>query len=376
MKKLDSQESSGKEKVLNIEEDLTNMLEKLMMEDGEDKLTSSSQSTSMLVEEEETPVFGDSRIMKRERSTQKKLVERVVERVPKKYKTSAHLSGGLSLNQEELKWKSSVQQQIITPMTSPIQIVRGMNTCPEFKLNYNNCLNMSNNNSLLAYQEENFPNFISPNFYSSFRGKFSYLIQNYNGSKLLQQSLANSDPQIISLIFEEIKFAIPSLIRHQYGNYFIQKFFLLLNQKMRLDFLNCITQHFFAICSDNIGNYPLQTIIESLISFEEQQMIVNALKGPGMVEKLAKDINAVHVLEKIITVFRENRINFLYHFLIENFVSLAINQNGLGLIKKTIIHSGLFATKKKIQKILMENFLFLIQNIYGNYSIQVAIEVS
>jgi len=59
-----------------------------------------------------------------------------------------------------------------------------------------------------------------------------------------------------------------------------------------------------------------------------------------------------------------------------NFVQLANNSNGLGVVKKTIIHAKSVAMKESIRNALLENSRLLIQNPYGNYSIQVALDVS
>ena len=54
---------------------------------------------------------------------------------------------------------------------------------------------------------------------------------------------------------------------------------------------------------------------------------------------------------------------------------LANNNNGLCVVKKIIIHALNKETILTIQSILIENSVYLIQNPYGNYSLQVAFDV-
>jgi hypothetical protein len=235
-------------------------------------------------------------------------------------------------------------------------------------------LNFSQNN-LGPTPEQNFPDFISDNFYMTFRGKFQSLITNYNGSRLLQKALPKTSSKIISLIFHEIKDFIPSLITHQYGNYFCQKLYLLLTLRDKIFFLQNITNFILHIATDKIGYYPLQTIIEKLSTYEEKEIIAQWICSRDNFTLMMREANSVHVVEKIILSIGEDQIKFIYDFAIKNFIMMSSNQNGICVIKKLLVHAQNFLTQKKFQKILIENFMFLIQNSFGNQTIQVAIEV-
>ena len=93
--------------------------------------------------------------------------------------------------------------------------------------------------------------------------------------------------------------------------------------------------------------------------------------------KLSFDIYGTHVLEKIITTFNyEKHIIHISKFIIDNFILLVNNSNGLCIVKKEII----LEYKKKsnffiqLKKLLLENSLILIQNPFGNYALQIAID--
>ena len=57
-------------------------------------------------------------------------------------------------------------------------------------------------------------------------------------------------------------------------------------------------------------------------------------------------------------------------------MKLVLNASGLGIIKRIIVHHESKRTYKLVSEFLIKNSLMLVQNPYGNYAIQVAIDVS
>ena len=68
-------------------------------------------------------------------------------------------------------------------------------------------------------------------------------------------------------------------------------------------------------------------------------------------------------------------IFYIYEIIIKNFMMLVNNCNGLCVIKKIIIHTSNETYLNRIVKILVDNCMNLIQNPFGNYAIQVALDV-
>lgn len=360
-----------KRKMLNLEEDLTKLLEKMLLEDNE----------AVSEKDEKEKYCKENRFERQLRkctSEVGEIKEKVI--VGKKCKTSGNYF-------KDFGKSSSSLGKMSTSSTIPVLPQVFSNNKPYFM---QNLVSSSNSNvtptsgsnptsidTIPGDEINSLPKFISFEFYLSLKGKFSYLIQNYNGSLLLQNSLNNTDPRILCLIFNEIENEIPNLICHQYGNYFCQRFYSLLNIQEKVRFLSKIVgKHLLIISANPVGNYPLQSIIEVANSLVEEKIIIDSFRDQSLIEFMATDANASHVLEKILSRFSEDSISFLYKYVLDNFLNLAVNQHGLSLVKKVIIHSQNFVTKKKIQIILIENFTFLVQNVYGNYSIQIAIEVS
>jgi hypothetical protein len=76
----------------------------------------------------------------------------------------------------------------------------------------------------------------------------------------------------------------------------------------------------------------------------------------------------------MIICYDEDLLRDVYDTIISNFITLANNSNGLCVTKKIIVHGKHIETLKRIQDKIVENATSLIQNPYGNYVIQIAME--
>lgn len=220
-----------------------------------------------------------------------------------------------------------------------------------------------------------YPEQITENFFKTFEGKFVHLIKNYNGSKLLQASLPKTEKAIISKIFLEVSRYLPDLIKDPYGNYFIQKLYPLLNIEEKLNFLFDIQNDILNISYNNIGNYSLQCLIENFNTDYEIESFCSALKDNETLMKMIMDNSSIHVLEKILMFVPENKIIFIFQFVIDNFMLLSTNQNGLCIVKKIIMTGKSYYIQMKIQNLIIINFNYLVLHTFGNHTIQAVLEV-
>ena len=157
-----------------------------------------------------------------------------------------------------------------------------------------------------------------------------------------------------------------------YANYFFQKFYGFLSDNDRVLFLEKIKDNIVSIANNKIGTYPLQAVIDKMKLPREREILVEAVKNSVL--EMCQDQNGVHVIEKMILCFSENEIQIVYSTLIDYFEILANNANGLCVAKLVILCKNPENLKKLHWKIV-ENALSLVQNPYGNYAIQKALEV-
>ena len=208
--------------------------------------------------------------------------------------------------------------------------------------------------------------------YNKLKGNFVNIIKTHRGSRIFQNYLKNTHSDIIHQIFTEINPSLIELIIDPYANYFCKRFFNFLNQKDRIDFLLSINNSLIKLSINNIGTYPIQGIIEQLISKNEKKIIINSIKD--YINELCYDTYGTHVLEKIISCFEEEFTGFIFDFVENNFLNLANHINGICIVKKILSLTHKKDIHKKLKKIINENALTLIQHIYGNYVIQIVVE--
>ena len=208
--------------------------------------------------------------------------------------------------------------------------------------------------------------------YSLVKGAFINIIKNQKGSKIFQKYLKTTHCDILHQIFLELKPNLEEIITDFYANYFCKRFFTYLNQKDRVEFLLIIEKSMVKLSSDNIGTYPIQTIIEHVGSKNEKTIIINALKDN--IKELSVDAFGSHVLEKLLACFEEEYVSFIYDYIVENFIELANNNNGICIVKKLLTFTHKKTLHDKIKIIVEENALQLISHPYGNFVIQVVVE--
>ena len=204
------------------------------------------------------------------------------------------------------------------------------------------------------------------------KGNIINIIKTHKGSKLFQNNVKSFSSDIIHQIFLEISSSLIELIIDPYANYFIKKFYNYLNEKDKIDFLLFISDYFIKLSTNIIGTYPIQGIIELITSKNEKKIIINAIKD-SLIE-LCYDKFGTHILEKIISCFENEYIEFIFDFVEKNFLLLSNHINGICIVKKIVSYLNKKDIHEKIKKIINDNAINLIQHPYGNYVIQTLID--
>ena len=209
--------------------------------------------------------------------------------------------------------------------------------------------------------------------YNIIRGNFLSIIKSHKGSILFQKSLKiQPSEEIIHLLYKELSQNLFEFITNGYSNYFFKKFYTLLGRKDRVDCLQKLEKYIVKFSCHSIGTYPIQTIIENLNTPFEKMIIIMAIQGH--VEEMIYDPFGCHVLEKLLCYVDEEDISFLYSFISNNFIKLAINSNGIYIVKKILSFPIKKELHDKIKNIVLNNYMRLIKHPYGNFVIQTIVE--
>ena len=216
---------------------------------------------------------------------------------------------------------------------------------------------------------------LSQNTYQLNQGNFANIIKSKNGSTSIQKYLDTASPKIITKIFNEILFDIPSLMTDHYGNYICQKLYKLLNVKERLLFLQQLRNNIIYISNNNVGIFPLQKIIDEIYTDEEKFIIIDSIANERVLSTIIKNHYGVHLIEKLLSNYTDREIIFIYTYILNNFDNLSLNSTGLIVMKKIVKQATSFQIIKSISEKMLRNFDSLVQHPIGNIIVQEAIRV-
>jgi hypothetical protein len=127
------------------------------------------------------------------------------------------------------------------------------------------------------------------------------------------------------------------------------------------------------ISKDFSGTFSLQALLDEISSIEEEQNILKSIKNKEL--EMAFDKSATHVLQKIILLFPDNHRAYLNEIVLNNFINLCLDPNGICLIKTFIKTNTLIYNKKRINEHIINNFVVLAESPFGNYGIQYLMEI-
>ena len=214
--------------------------------------------------------------------------------------------------------------------------------------------------------------YINYNIFNNIKQQLCHLIKTQTGSKILQNYLKNTPPQIIHLLYNEINTKLNILLLDPYANYFCLKLFCFLNENDRISFLSLIVKNISIFSTNKIATYPIQYIVTHLNTKTEMQIIIHQINKNLM--KLALDIYGTHVIEKILISFDKELCSEIFNFITENFIFLSNHVNGLCLVKKILIIQYQNNSYSNLKEIIINKCSELIENPYGNYALQIVID--
>jgi hypothetical protein len=163
------------------------------------------------------------------------------------------------------------------------------------------------------------------------------------------------------------------VMKNTYGNYFFQQL-IKKNEKSLISLIiSYISDNFIDISKDFSGTFSLQALLDEITSTDEEQKILSCIKNYEM--EMAFNKNATHVLQKIVLLFPDNHRLYLNEIILNHFVELCLDSNGICLIKIFMRTNTLLENKKRINDKIISNFVTLAESPFGNYGIQYLMEI-
>ena len=163
------------------------------------------------------------------------------------------------------------------------------------------------------------------------------------------------------------------IMNNVYGNYFFQQLIKNKDKSLIELIITYIGEDLIEISKDFKGTFCIQALLDEISSFEEEQKILNSIKDYEM--EMAFNKNATHVLQKIVLLFPDKHRLNLNEIILNNFIALSLDSNGICLIKIFMKTNTLISNKKRINDKVTNNFIILAENPYGNYGVQYLMEL-
>ena len=169
------------------------------------------------------------------------------------------------------------------------------------------------------------------------------------------------------------KQGLSKIMNNIYGNYFFQQLIKNKDKSFIELIISYISENLTEISKDFQGTFCIQALLDEISTFEDEQKILNSIKDSEM--EMAFNKNATHVLQKIVLLFPDKHRLYLNEIILNNFIALCLDSNGICLIKIFIKTNTLVNNKKRINDKVTNNFIILAESPFGNYGVQYLMEL-
>jgi len=233
------------------------------------------------------------------------------------------------------------------------------------------------NNEFFANEEASNPP-LSEDMIENFRieehvGELVEFAKTYNGSRILQKFFPKANQNEVGLFIGEIEGHLEELMLDPYANYMFQTLAQSCSADQRYFLLKKISPSMVEIACDRKGTHSLQALV-ALVSRDVEEHLLRDTLQDHIVE-LSFDPQGTHLIQKLIVSISMNNMGFIFEPLVDRFVEVANHSFGLCVLKQLITKvEKVPELRRRIIKLLYDNLENLIQNPYGNYALQHALD--
>ena len=197
---------------------------------------------------------------------------------------------------------------------------------------------------------------------------------NQKTTKQLQKSLSEEPKETIDLIIKELKGNFRNVIKNRNGNYFCSDLFKVCSKEQLIEILKELCPYMSEDCVHEFATHPIQHLIELSSSEEEYKLLLSSFNDYNKVLLASLSQNGSFVIQKLIVHIPE-KVRIEFNNIFVKFLSiLARDMYGLCAIKKFIGYTKNELIVQQIFTSIVNNFVSISSNQYGNYLIQYLLE--
>lgn len=142
----------------------------------------------------------------------------------------------------------------------------------------------------------------------------------------------NSNIEILLYLLN--KEGLNKLMKHKFGNYFIQEIIKDANYPQIKLILELISPNFVEISKSNSGTHVLQTLLDKVNTLDSRDIVLKSIENKEL--EMAFNNNATYVLQKIIGIIPDNERLNMNEIIINNLVVLALDSECVFIVEKFI----------------------------------------
>ena len=211
------------------------------------------------------------------------------------------------------------------------------------------------------------------NFINNLQMPLIDFVCNSKGVFELQKMLEKSDNEVKFYFIQIFKREGLSIImKNVHGNYFFQKLIKDSPDKIISDIISLILDDFVDISKDDSGTFSIQALLNEIKLVNDINKILFKIKGKEI--DMIYDKNATYVIQKIVLKFPDFLRQDLNEVILQNFLRLCLDVNGICLVKNFIRMNSIGNDKQEMKTIITNNLVLLAQSPFGNYAIQFLME--
>ena len=240
-------------------------------------------------------------------------------------------------------------------------------TSSENKLSYDSIYSSASNSSFFSSQSKRLELTLK-------KGDILSAFNNQKNTLLLQKCLSETNKDLLNNIINEMSGTFSEIIKNKNGNYFCSDLFKVCDKNQRIIILKEIHNTLSEDCVDEYGTHPIQTLIELSQCEEEYELILSSFNDYNIILKASLNPNGSYVIQKIIVHIPE-RYRMKFNLLFLKFLNvLSMDMFGVCTVKKFIGYTKNELLVKQVLNIILNNFVNISENQYGNYLIQYILE--
>ncbi|CAD8209627.1 unnamed protein product [Paramecium pentaurelia] len=206
------------------------------------------------------------------------------------------------------------------------------------------------------------------------RGNVVNFVKTQHGSRLIQKYFTTCTQMELDQMLQEIGPHLPDLMIDPYANYMFGSLSQSCAPHQRLYILQTIGNRLVDIACDKKGTHAIQSLVSLISCKQEEEMVENNIKNN--IIPLTLDSQGTHLIKKIIARFSEDRLNYIFHKLMDRFIQVVNHQFGLCVLKDLITKFKNNLDKSAIIINKMKDHLDeIIQDPFGNYGVQHVIDI-